>query len=134
MTIQLAGCVLKDKQHRILLLHRNKRGVVQWELPGGKVEENETTEAAAIRELKEELGITVKLKIKLGTCLFTEKGRRYSYTWFQSSIASGTPSIKEPDTFDDLRYFDFEELTELQLSANMKQLVQQIETSTISWQ
>lgn len=134
MTIQLAGCVLKDEQDRMLLLHRNKNGVTQWALPGGKVENNETTEAAAVRELKEELSISVELKTKLGTCSFTEKDRQYIYTWFHASGISGDPTIGEPQTFDDLRYFNFEELTKLQLSANMKLFVQQIETGRINWQ
>ncbi len=133
MATELAGCVLKDEQNRILLLHRNKKDVVQWELPGGKIENNETAEAAAIRELEEELGVRVKLKTKLGTCSFVEDERHYNYTWFQADVVSGTPDIGEPSTFDDLHYFGFEELTELRLSANMKQFVHQIETGKITW-
>lgn len=133
MAIELAGCILKNEQNKILLLHRNKNDITQWELPGGKVENNETAEAAAIREIEEELGITVELKTKLGTCSFTEKDKQYNYTWFQAGTISGIPGIGEPHTFDDLCYFSFEELTELQLSANMRQFVHQVESGKITW-
>lgn len=133
MTIELAGCVLKDEQNRMLLLHRNKKGTVQWELPGGKIENYESVEAAAIRELGEELGVRVKLKAKLGTCSFIEKDQHYNYTWFQADVVSGAPDIGEPSTFDDLHYFGFDELTELRLSANMTQFVHQVKTGKITW-
>jgi 8-oxo-dGTP diphosphatase len=37
-----------------------------WEFPGGKVDPDESDEAALIRECEEELGVTVKLTARVG--------------------------------------------------------------------
>ena len=59
--VLVAACALIDADNRILLAQRpeGKSMAGLWEFPGGKVEEGETPEAAVIRELHEELGITV---------------------------------------------------------------------------
>lgn len=60
MKIVLVSAVaLIDREGRVLLAQRpeGKSMAGLWEFPGGKVEPNETPEAALIRELKEELGI-----------------------------------------------------------------------------
>ena len=122
MSLTLAGCVILNKDKDIYLLHRNKGDFEQWELPGGKVETGETVERAAIRELQEELGVRVTLKRKLGEAYFNENSQEYSYTWFLAEVSEGTLAICEPETFDDLRCFSFDELSSLKLSNNMKKL------------
>jgi 8-oxo-dGTP diphosphatase len=49
------------KHDTILLVERpkGKPYAGYWELPGGKIEPNETPQAALVRELKEEIGIMV---------------------------------------------------------------------------
>ena len=44
-------------------------GELYWIPPGGKVEPNESDEAAILRELNEELGITVVMLVKCGVAL-----------------------------------------------------------------
>ena len=59
--VLVAAVALFDKQGRILLAQRpeGKSMAGLWEFPGGKIEKNESPEAALKRELAEELAITV---------------------------------------------------------------------------
>ena len=56
----VAGIVERDGLILIAQRRADDRLAGQWEFPGGKVEDGETPETALIRELEEELGITVK--------------------------------------------------------------------------
>lgn len=59
--VLVAAVALVDLEGRVLLAQRpeGKSLAGLWEFPGGKVEADETPEAALIRELREELGIDV---------------------------------------------------------------------------
>ena len=56
--IEAAGGVVKNKKDEILFIYRNNK----WDLPKGKLEKDETTKSAALREVNEECGLK-KLKI-----------------------------------------------------------------------
>ena len=58
----VVAVALIDQDNRILLAQRpeGKQLAGLWEFPGGKVEPGERPEETLIRELQEELGITVK--------------------------------------------------------------------------
>jgi 8-oxo-dGTP diphosphatase len=57
----VVACALVDADQRVLLAQRpaGKAMAGLWEFPGGKLEPGERPEAALIRELREEIGITV---------------------------------------------------------------------------
>jgi len=58
----VVACALIDADNRVLVTQRPEGKALAglWEFPGGKLEAGERPEPALIRELAEELGITVK--------------------------------------------------------------------------
>jgi 8-oxo-dGTP diphosphatase len=59
--VLVAACALIDADNRVLIAKRPEGRPLAglWEFPGGKVEPGETPEDAVIRELREELSVTV---------------------------------------------------------------------------
>jgi mutator protein MutT len=55
----VAGIIQKNERILICQRHRSDTYGMQWEFPGGKVEDGEALPAALRRELAEELGIQV---------------------------------------------------------------------------
>ena len=61
--MHVAAVILTDEAGKILICKRGEGGscAFLWEFPGGKVEEGESPEQAAVRECKEELGLDITL-------------------------------------------------------------------------
>ena len=75
----VVACALIDSDGRVLIAQRppGKKMAGLWEFPGGKLEPGERPEDCLIRELKEELGITVR-----EPCLAPFTFASHSYTDF----------------------------------------------------
>lgn len=80
---------------RVLAAHRADGPVAGggWEFPGGKVEPGETDEMAAERELREELGLEVRIGPALG--LEQEIGDRYLFRVYVGWVLAGQPVLNE---------------------------------------
>ncbi len=93
--IRVVAAVI-HQDHRILATQRGygefKDG---WEFPGGKIEEGETPEVALIRELKEELTITVKPEKLLTVVEYDYPNFHLSMHCFLSSIEQGEINLLE---------------------------------------
>jgi len=97
--VLVAAVALVDADGRVLLARRptGKSMAGLWEFPGGKVDPDETPEAALIRELAEELGIDVA-----ASCLAPFTFASHSYPDFHLLMPlyvcrkwSGTPAARE---------------------------------------
>ncbi|MFM8515270.1 MAG: NUDIX hydrolase [Actinomycetota bacterium] len=64
------GLVLDERRRGALIGRHDRRGRMVWSLPKGHIEEGETPEAAAIREIREETGISGSIVAPLGVIDF----------------------------------------------------------------
>lgn len=70
-TVHVAAAII-EKDDKILIAKRLKgQHKDLWEFPGGKIEENETSQQALIREIKEELDMDIIIKSYLTTINYT---------------------------------------------------------------
>lgn len=97
--VLVVACALVDADRRVLIARRpeGKAMAGLWEFPGGKVEPDETPEAAIIRELEEELGVETKT-----ACLAPLSFASHSYESFHLLMPlfvcrrwQGTPVARE---------------------------------------
>jgi 8-oxo-dGTP pyrophosphatase MutT (NUDIX family) len=80
-----AGILFKSKAGRVLLLKRSAEGdfAGYWCIPGGKIEDGENAEGAAVREVLEETGYRVGHP---GRLLMRSVGEDVDYTTFIKDV------------------------------------------------
>jgi 8-oxo-dGTP diphosphatase len=88
----VAGALARDG--RLLLARRPEGDPLAgfWELPGGKVEADETPEAALAREWSEELGVEVEATSPLTFASGAPNGRHVTLLVYLVRLLGGEPS------------------------------------------
>ena len=115
------GAAIFDKDGRLFITQRgekakNERG--KWEIPGGGVEFGETFKQAIIREIKEEVGVEIKVVELLGICdhIIPDEKQHWVSPTYICTITKGTPKIVEPEKCAAIGWFTLEEAETLDLS------------------
>lgn len=83
---------------------------LKWEFPGGKVEDGEEPQAALIREIEEELGMTIIVREELGSYL-TELGKWHLRLHCFICDTTGAPSKLEAHS--EVRWLAREDLNQI---------------------
>jgi len=111
--VRAAGGLVVRRQDGTLEIAVVHRPVHQdWSFPKGKLEEGESLEAAAVREVREETGMTCRVLRFLGRTEYLDrKGRRKAVDYWVMVVVEGffTPNIE----VDQLRWLTLEDAARL---------------------
>ena len=98
-----SGLIIQNNKVLIGLRSQSDNGGGLWEFPGGKIEIDESSEDAVIRELNEELDIVVRKPKKIMQYLHRFKNLIYDISFFE--VVSFKGSIKKI-VHDELKWVD----------------------------
>jgi 8-oxo-dGTP diphosphatase len=122
-----------ERSDRRLLIGQRRRGdssPLKWEFPGGKMEKGETPEAALARELKEELGATLRKSVAIGRIVhkYANTPEELEILFFAAEISDGE---LVPRTFEKVTWVLPRELGEYDFLAANTGLVANLATGKI---
>jgi 8-oxo-dGTP diphosphatase len=104
-----AAIIVKDGQ--VLMVRRRvKEGQLSWQFPAGEVEPGETGAQAAVRETREETGLTVAALRPLGERVHPATGRTMVYV--ACEVVDGTPYVADEDELAEVEWCDRAKLAE----------------------
>ena len=99
--IQAAGGVIRRDDGLVAVVHRPRYD--DWSLPKGKLDEGETFEEAALREVWEETGLRAELLRELPPVHYSVRGRPKLVRYWLMSVVDD-PGFTPNDEVDELRW------------------------------
>jgi len=112
-TVRVVAAVIQavnDKNEPVIFATQRGYGEYKdgWEFPGGKIEPGETQQEALIREIKEELKITINVGDLIDTIEYDYPEFHLSMDCFLCEISDGKPVLTEHEA---ARWLTKEELS-----------------------
>ena len=111
-TVRVVAAVIRDGDR----IYATQRGYGEykdgWEFPGGKIEPGETPEEALVREIREELAVTIEVGEKISTIEYDYPKFHLSMDCFWCRIVDGEIHLQEHEaarwlTKEDLAALDW---------------------------
>ena len=120
-----AGIIFLNSNNEVLLLLRDDTVDIQfpnmWDIPGGKVEDNETPIEAIRREMMEEMSIKDLGEIQLFKIITSENITDYIF-WKRLDLNTSEIDLQEGQRVE---YFNLERIRKTKLAFNYNKLLEE---------
>ena len=123
--IPCAGALVRDDAGRLLLVLRaHPPAAGSWSLPGGRIEPGESAEAACVREVAEETGLTVAVVRHDGQVERpAQSGDTYVIDDYACRMVGG--ALRAGDDAGDARFVSDEELDRMPLAPLLRETLRE---------
>lgn len=124
-----AACLFVNEEGKILLMKRSDNCHVHpgdWGLVGGFIDYGENPVEAAIREAKEEIGVTIEVQRFCGN-YYNSPHPNYKLVIclpHYCKIIHGTPHPAQPEECSDVKWFMPEEIRGMEMAYNHKEILE----------
>jgi len=105
--VGVGGVIINGHDEVLLLLRKCSPEIGYWTIPGGSVEFGENIEDALKREIREELGVEIKIikLLNIANHIVHAEKIHYVSPEFLVEIISGTPQNLETQSHSDMKWF-----------------------------
>jgi 8-oxo-dGTP diphosphatase len=100
----IAAAVIVDDGKVLMVRRRVEEGELALQFPAGKVEPDESDDDAAVRETREETGLTVRATSRLGSRVHPTTGRTMVYV--ACEVVDGTAYVAAKDDVTEVAWCD----------------------------
>jgi 8-oxo-dGTP diphosphatase len=130
--LHVVAAVIERSDRRILIGQRRRGDTspLKWEFPGGKVRTGETFEQALVRELREELGVTLTKSVGIASVRhqYANTADELEIHFFAAGFAEADVS---PHAFEQVRWVLPRELSDYDFLAANRELIARLATGQI---
>lgn len=123
----LVTCAIIIQNHKVLItqrpLHKSQGG--KWEFPGGKVQNGETPEECIVREIMEELDLSIKVEHRLETVNHSYPDLTIELLPLVCRISDGSLTLHEHMAF---LWVPIAQLTDTDLCEADRKIISQLST------
>lgn len=113
--------VIRDKNNNCLVLRRSAKSrgnPGKWDFPGGKVDFGEQFDQTLFREVKEETGLSIRIKGVLGTTQSESPKAKFVYVIMEAELKSGRVQLSSEH--EEFQWVKISELPEIDLAEQFK--------------
>ncbi|RJX40888.1 NUDIX domain-containing protein [Paenibacillus pinisoli] len=129
--VTVTAAIIMD-EGKVLIAKRASDGITPglWEFPGGKVEGQESLEQCLRREIKEELGATIRVQKYFGESIFQNSKAIYRIMAFYAKILKGDI---QSNIHDELKWVDISELSQYSFLPADITFVEELQRRASKW-